>query len=177
MMPMPTPRPVSGVIPKKGDFGSFMLKEIAALEEKWGVRLGLIQKILLGETGTVEQVLSIMTGSTVRVKVVKQEENENTIIRQSMIMNYADKVLISAHSTVFTQNLPATIVKKIRKQDHGIGTIMARSSLETFRKIVQVGYCPKNRSVFRRYQIIYRRKVAIEIREELVGIESGPGGI
>ena len=41
---------------KKDDFGSLMLEKIAELEAKSGARLGLAQKILLAETGTVEQV-------------------------------------------------------------------------------------------------------------------------
>ncbi|HUG96919.1 MAG TPA: hypothetical protein VMJ94_05215, partial [Nitrososphaera sp.] len=129
------------------------------------------------ETGTVEQVLSILTGSTVRVKVVEQKENARTIIRQSLIVDDAGRVLIRARSKVFTSSLPARVVIKIKRQESGIGSIITSSGLETFRKIVEVGYDPASRSVFRKYQIIYRKKVAFEIREELVGIESGPGGI
>lgn len=162
---------------KKGDYGSFMLQKIAELESRSGIRLGMAKKILLAETGTVEQVLSILTGSTVRVKVVEQKENARTIIRQSLIVDDAGRVLIRARSKVFTSSLPARVVIKIKRQESGIGSIITSSGLETFRKIVEVGYDPASRSVFRKYQIIYRKKVAFEIREELVGIESGPGGI
>lgn len=175
-MPMDT-HPVAGTILKKGDFGSFMLQKIAELEDRSGIRLGLAQKILLAETGTVEQVLSILAGSAIRVRVVEQKENARTIKRQSFIMNDAGKVLIRAHSKVITRNLPAKVVSQIKRQESGIGTIIASSGLETSRKIVAVGYNPTSRSVFRQYQIIYRKKVAFEIREELIGIESGPGGI
>lgn len=162
---------------KKGDYGSFMLQKIAELERKSGIRLGMAKKILLSETGTVEQVLSILTGSTVRVKVVEQKENARTITRQSLIVDDSGRVLIRARSKVFTSGLPAKVVSQIKRQESGIGSIIASSGLETFRKIVEVGYDPASRSVFRKYQIIYRKKVAFEIREELVGIESGPGGI
>lgn len=175
-MPMDT-HPVARTILKKGDFGSFMLQKIAELEGRSGVRLGLAQKVLLAETGTVEQVLSILTGSTVRVKVVEQKENARTITRRSIIMNDGGRVLIRANSKVFTRNLPAKVVSQIKRKQAGIGTIIASSGLETFRKIVQVGYDPASRSVFRKYQIIYRKKVAFEIREELVGIESGQNGL
>ena len=176
MMPMDT-HPVAGMILKKGDFGSLMLQKIAELEGRSGVRFGLAQKVLLAETGTVEQVLSILTGSTVRVKVVEQKENAKTITRRSIIMNDEGKVLIRAHSKVFMSSLPAKVVSQIRRKEAGIGTIISSSGLETFRKIVQLGYDPASRSVFRKYQIIYRKKVVFEIREELVGIEGGPGGI
>lgn len=168
---------VAGKILKNGDFSGFMMLKISELEGKSGVRLGMVQKILLAETGTVEQVLSILTGSTVRVKVVKQKENAKSIARQSMIMNDAGRVLIKAYSKVYAKNLPSKIVNQIKQQRWGIGTIIARSRLETFRKIVEVGYDPSDRSVFRKYQIFYRKKIAFEIREVLVGIESGPGGI
>lgn len=168
---------VTRTILKKGDFGSLMLQKIAELEARSGVLLGLAQKVLLAETGTVEQVLSILTGSTVRVKVVEQKENAKTITRQSLIMNEAGRVLIRARSKVFICNLPAKVVSQIKRQKFGIGTIITDFRLETFRNIVQVGYNPANRAVFRKYQIICRKKIAFEIMEEMVGIESGPGGI
>lgn len=159
----------------KSDFGSLMLQKIAELEFRTEVRLGLAQKILLAETGTVEQVLSIIVGSPVKVKVVEQKENAKTITRQSLILDQSGRVLVKARSKVFIRNLPTKIISQIRRQKSGIGTIIASSSFETFRKIVQVGYDPANRSVFRKYQIICKKKIAFEIIEELVGIDSGQG--
>lgn len=161
---------MAGTVLKKGDFGSFMLQKISELERRSGIRLRLAQKILLAETGTIEQVLSILTSSSVRVNVVEQRENAKTISRKSVLVNEADKVLIRAHSKVFVCNLPEKIARQIKQKQLGIGTIIASSHLETFRKIIEVGYDPVNRWVFRRYQIIYRKKVAFEIREELVGV-------
>lgn len=176
MMPMDT-YPMAGMILKNGDFGSFMVRNIAELEGKSGVRLEMVQKIFLAETGTVEQLMSILTGSNVRVRVVKQKENATTITRQSIIVNDSGKVLIRAYSKVCKRNLPSKIVNQIKQQQWGIGTIISSSHLETFRKIIEVGYDPASRSVFRKYHIFYRKKIAFEIREELVGIESGPSEI
>ena len=161
---------MAGAVLKKCDFGSYMMQNIFELERRCGIKLGLAQKTLLAETGTIEQVLSILTGSSVRVNIVEQRENEKTISRESVILNDADRVLIRAHSKIFLRNLPRKIARQIRQKKLGIGTIIANSHLETFREIIEVGYDPVNRSVFRRYQIIYRKKVAIEIREQLVGI-------
>lgn len=161
---------MAGAVLKKGDFGSFMLQNILELERRSGIKLGLAKKTLLAETGTIEQVLSILTGSAVRVSIVEQRENEKTISRESVILNDADRVLIRAHSKIFVSNLPRKIARQIRQKQLGIGTIITNSHLETFRKIIEVGYDPVNRLVFRRYQIIYRKKIAFEIREELVGI-------
>jgi chorismate-pyruvate lyase len=161
---------VAGTVLKKGNLGNFMLQKISELERRSGIRLGLAQKILLAETGTIEQVLSILTGSAVRVNVIEQRENAKTIDRKSVIINGADKVLIRAHSKIFVCNLPEKIARQIKQKQLGIGTIIASSHLETFRKIIEVGYDPANRWVFRRYQIFYRKKVAFEIREELAGV-------
>ena len=147
-----------------------MLQNIFELEQRSGVKLGLAQKTLLAETGTIEQVLSILTGSEVRVNIVEQRENEKEISRESVILNDADKVLIRAHSKIFVRNIPRKIARQIRQKQLGIGTIITNLHLETFRKIIEVGYDPVNRSVFRRYQIIYKKRVAFEIREELVGV-------
>ena len=161
---------MAAAVLKKCDFGSYMMQNIFELERRCGIKLGLAQKTLLAETGTIEQVLSILTGSSVRVNIVEQRENEKTISRESVILNDADRVLIRAHSKIFVCNLPRKIARQIRQKKLGIGTIIAHSHLETFRKIIEVGYDPGKGSAFRRYQIIYRKKVAFEIREELVGV-------
>jgi chorismate-pyruvate lyase len=161
---------VAAAVLKKDDLGSFMLQNIVELERRSGIKLGLAQKTLLAETGTIEQILSVLTGAAVRVNIVKQRENKQIICRDAVLVNDAGKVLIRAHSKIFLYNLPQKIAYKIRRKQLGIGTIIANSSLETFRKITEVGYDPLNRRVFRRYRIIYRKKVAFEIKEELVGI-------
>jgi chorismate-pyruvate lyase len=161
---------VAAAVLKKDDLGSFMLQNIAELERRSGIKLGLAQKTLLAETGTTEQVLSILTGAAVRVNIVEQRENKKIISRDSILVNDVDKILIRAHSKIFVYNLPRNIARQIRQKQLGIGTIIANSSLETFRKITEVGYDPLNRWVFRRYRIIYRKKVAFEIMEELIGI-------
>jgi chorismate-pyruvate lyase len=161
---------VAGAIPKNGDFGSFMLQKISELERRFGIKLGLAQKTLLVDNCTTEQVLTVLTGSTVRVNVVEQTENETTISRESVILDGADRPLIIAHSKIFVCNLPRNIVHQIRQKKLGIGKIIVNSQLETFRKILEVGYDPTKRSVFRRYQIIHQKNVAFEIFEELAEI-------
>ena len=161
---------MAAAVLKKDDLGSFMLRNLVELERRSGIKLGLAQKTLLAETGTIEQILSILTGAAVRVNIVEQRENKKIISRDAELVNDVGKVLIRAHSKIFLYNLPQKIAYKIRQKQLGIGTIIANSSLETFRKITEVGYDPLNRWVFRRYRIIYRKKVAFEITEELVGI-------
>jgi chorismate-pyruvate lyase len=161
---------VADAIPKNGVFRSLMLQNISEVERRFGIKLGLAQKTLLADNCTTEQVLNVLTGSTVKVKVVRQIENETTISRESVLIDGADRVLIRAHSKIFVSNLPKKIARQIRQQQLGIGTIITNSQLETFRKIIEVGYDPVKRSVFRRYQILYKKNIAFDIREELTGI-------
>ena len=162
---------MASAVLKNTDFGSFKLANISELERRSGVKLGLVQKTLIAETGSTEQILSVLTGSEVRVDILEQRESKKTIFRESIIVDdYNKHVLIRAHSKIFVRNLPRGIVHHIRKKQLGIGKIIANSRLETFRKIIEVGYDQEERSVFRRYQIIYRKKVAFEIQEDLIGL-------
>lgn len=157
----------------KTHFGSAMLQNISELENKSKTKLSLGQKILLAETGTVEQVLSILANSEVQVRVVSQKEGRRRITRESeLVCN--DIVMIRARSVIFLDNVPAKVAAEIRRKQSGIGTIISRLSLETFRKIVQVGYDPATGTAFRKYKILYKGKVAFEINENIKG---GPGGI
>ena len=162
---------MANAVLKNSDFGSYMLENIFELERRSGIKLGLVQKTLLAETGSTEQILSVLTGSEVRVDIVEQRENKDVIFRESIILNNCtERALARAYSKIFVSNLPRTIVHLIRQRQLGIGKIIANSRLETFRKITEVGYDQEIRSVFRKYQIIYRKKIAFEIREDLVGL-------
>jgi chorismate-pyruvate lyase len=156
-----------------------MLQKISEVESSSGAKLSLAQKILLAETGTVEQILSILTGSAVLVRVLRQKKGSRTITRESVIVSKdTDRILICAYSKVFPSNLPQKVRRQIEQKRTGIGTIIYTLGLETFRKIIEIGYDRRNKVVFRRYQIIYKKKVAFEIKEELLLEGSfGLGGI
>jgi chorismate-pyruvate lyase len=114
-------------------------------------------------------MLSILTGSVVTVKVLQQKENACSITRESIIVSReTGKVLIRAQSKIFSSHLPPKVISQLKQKQAGIGTIINSFGLETFRKITEVGYDRKSGSVFRKYQIIYRRKVAFAIKEELL---------
>jgi|SRR6187200_80516 len=155
------------------DFGSHMLQSISELESRLNINLPLFEKILLVETGTVEQVLSILTNSETDVKILKQKESYKLIQREIHIINKkTGEKLAYAKSNIIPSNLPHEIVMQIKQKYHGIGTIIISSELETFRKILKIGYNSKTRSVFRIYQIMYRGKVSLEIKEVFYKIKS-----
>ncbi|HEX2013766.1 MAG TPA: hypothetical protein VLA68_00935 [Nitrososphaera sp.] len=162
----------------RDDFGSGMLERIGVLEMRTGIKLGTLQKILLAETGTVEQLLSVLVGSRIKVNVTKQFEIRGVIARESVITNDSGDLLIRARSRIFTHNLPMKVISRIRSKREGIGTIIQSSRIETFRKILEIGYDSRTRRVFRKYQIVHKKKVAFEIREEFAfDTKGGPGGI
>ena len=148
------------------DFGSQMLQRISQLENRLNVKLSLFERILLAETGTVEQVLSILTNAETQVKILKQKESNEGIERKAYIINKkTGKKLVYARSSIIRSNLPDEIISQIKRKDMSIGTIITNSELETFRKILKIGYNSKTRSVFRIYQIIYKGKIGFEIKE------------
>lgn len=160
---------MASTIIKKGDFGCLMLQKIEQIESRRKAKLSLAQKILLAETGTVEQVLSILTGTEISVKVLTQKEHSQIIRRESVIISKdTGKVLIHAYSKIFLSCLPPKARIQIKDGRAGIGSIIYNLRLETFRKILEIGYDLGNRSVFRRYQIRYKNKIAFEIKEEVL---------
>ena len=151
---------------KIDDFGSHILEIISELENKLNVKFHLFEKVLLVETGNVEQVLSILTNSEIVVKILKQNERNESIERDVNIINKkTGEKLVYARSNIIPSNLPQEIVSRIRRKDVGIGSIITTSELETFRKILRIGYSLKTKSVSRTYQIIYKGKVGFEIKE------------
>src|SRR5437763_16025202 len=144
------------------DFRS-MIEVISDLENKSNRKLHLFEKILLAETGTVEQVLSILTNSEITVKILKQKESTELIEREVNIINKkTGHKLVYAKSNIIISNLPVEIIDQIKRKCLGIGTILAGSELETFKKIIEIGYNSRTKSVFRKYQIIYRQKFVLK---------------
>lgn len=162
---------------RKDDFGSSMLQKITQLENTAGIKLGMAQKIILAETGTVEQLLSILRGSSIRVEVVRQRQHSSVITRESVISDYHGRILIKAKSRIFVDVLPSRIRELIESRNQGIGTMIQNCALETFRKITEIGYDPKKNVIFRRYKIVYKKKVAFEIKEEILEQTTSTGSV
>jgi chorismate-pyruvate lyase len=149
-----------------GDFGSRVLEMMAALERR-GATLSTEQKILLAETGTVEQVLSILTGSAVEVKVVRQAIYDGVIRREVVISSANGRTLVRARSKIYCKFLPAQIVRKLMQGKGGIGTIIHNAGLETCRRLVRFGL-GRDGHPYRVYSIVHRGKTAFEIREDIL---------
>lgn len=149
---------------EKRDYGTALLRRISQMEKEYP--LSLAQKLILAETGTVEQALSIITGTAVQVRVMSQTGND-VIARDVMLMaGDTSRPLIRAKSRIYCANLPKRIVSKLRQKKGGIGTIIQQERLETFRQIARMGMS-KDRP-YRVYRILHNGKVAFEIREEIL---------
>lgn len=156
-------------VKEAGDFGSAVLKRIAALERRRGAALSKEQKILLAETGTVEQVLSIITGSAVKVRVVRQALGGDGVIRREVLIISADgrRSLVHARSKVYCKFLPMHLVRMLMQGKGGIGTIIHNTGLETCRRLIRFGLGPGGHP-YRVYRIVHRGKTAFEIREDIL---------
>lgn len=150
----------------KADFGSSVLAMISKLESN-GAKLSLGQKILLAETGTVEQVLSILVQAPVQVSVTKQQTFDGVIKREAVISKKGSNTpLIRARSKAYMASLPTGVVQGLLQKKGGIGTILHNARLETRRELVRFGF--EKGHPYRVYQIIHRGDVAFEIREDIM---------
>jgi len=151
----------------EGDFGREMLLRLKELEKRSKIKLTKSQKILIAEIGTVEQVLSILLDSPITVKVRKQVVRDGTIEREVLLRKENSKDdLIHAITQIHTDGLPEDVITDIKSGKFGIGTIISKYGLETFRRIVEVGYDPSKRTVYRIYEILYRGEPKFRIQEE-----------
>jgi len=151
------------------DFGTDMMQMISRLEEKSNLKFSITRKILLAETGIFEQVLSVLSGGGTIVKVLSQTERREVISRKAHIISKNDgKTIVRASSYFFVRNLPKKFVNSVRRRKRGIGSIIIEYELETFRKIIKIGYDSNSDTIFKEYYILFKGKVAIHVKEYLM---------
>lgn len=149
----------------EGDFGREMLLQLQQLEKQSNIKLKKSHKILLSEIGTVEQVLSILLDAPVRVEVRRQEIKDYKIERE-VVLRANEQDLIRAITEIDVRAMPSGVVADIKEGKLGIGTILIKHKLETFRRIVEVGYDSTRNIVYRVYEILYGAEPKFRIREE-----------
>ncbi|MEM2760837.1 MAG: chorismate pyruvate-lyase family protein [Nitrososphaerales archaeon] len=149
----------------EGDFGREMLLQLQQLERQSNIKLRKSHKILLAEIGTVEQVLSILLNMPVIVEVKKQALKDYKIERE-VVLRANNKELMHATTEIDVRALPSAVVADIKEGKLGIGTILSKHKLETFRRIVEIGYDSTSNIVYRVYEILYGAEPKFRIREE-----------
>ena len=149
------------------DFGREMLERIGDIEQKCNIKLTRYQKILLSEIGTVEMMLSIIADSPINVEVINQLDHTNGIIeREVWLKDKNDNKLLFARSYYNTTMLPQTIASDLLSGRGGIGSILMRYQIETYRKIIKLGFNSDKNTIFREYQIVHDKDVWFTIYEE-----------
>lgn len=149
----------------EGDFGREMLLQLQKLENQSNIKLNKSHKILLAEVGTLEQVLSILLGSPITVEVKKQTVR-NYRIEREVVLSVKDDEVVHATTEIDLRAIPSGVVADIKEGRLGIGTILTKHKLETFRRIIEVGYDSTSNIVYRVYEILYCAEPKFRIREE-----------
>jgi len=145
-----------------------ILSRIKELEGLTGVRLSTAEKILLAEIGTVEQILSIIVDANVKISVIRQVEYKDGVIEREVSISCDDEPIIIARSRIDANLLPKDVADDIKGKRLSLGKIIHKHSLETYRRIVEIGYDHASDILYRVYDIIYNDKRAISIKEEII---------
>ena len=160
------------------DFGRDMLETLEELERRCNIKLSMKQRLLLSERGSLEQVLSIITGNPIKVEVIGEKPEEPTAITADVVMEGVEREvwltdssgeLLYAKSICNTSEMPLKIVDALltRKPVRGgIGTILMQHNIETYRRIIGLGYDERRKTLYRKYEIVHGGKVWFTVFEE-----------
>ena len=145
---------------------STILKDILKLEKASNIKLNSIEKILLINTGTTEQMLQVLSNSLTEIVILQQTEKNNIITRKiNIISNERKKILVSASSIIYLKNLPNKIIDEIRKGEKGIGMILLENKVENYKRIMEIGYNSRDSFIYRKYVLLSRRHIISKIAE------------
>ncbi|MGD1835519.1 MAG: hypothetical protein ACPKQO_07340 [Nitrososphaeraceae archaeon] len=153
-----------GLKPKNKYYLTF--NELLEFEKKYKINLTIPEKILLTNLGITEQILQILTNSQIQFKVINQKELNNVVDRKVQIFLVdSRKILLTAISKIFLDKLPSYVINDIRLHNIGIGNIIMKYGLETFKQITEIGYIPKTSCIFRKYNLLYNSEIICKIKE------------
>ena len=145
---------------------STILKDILKLEKASNIKLSSLEKILLINTGTTEQILQVLSNSLTEIVILQQTEKNNIITRKiNIISNERKKILVSASSIIYLKNLPNKIIDEIRKGEKGIDMILLENKVENYKRIMEIGYNSRDSFIYRKYVLLSRRHIISKIAE------------
>ena len=151
---------------------STILRDVLKLEKRSNIKLNSFEKILLINTGTTEQFLQILSNSLTKIVIMQQIEKNNIITRKiNIISKDREKVLASASSIIYLKNLPNDIIYEIRKKEKGIGMIILKNKLETYKRITEIVYNPKKSYIYIKYTLLSGKLIISKVIENFsIGI-------
>lgn len=145
---------------------STILKDILKLEKASNIKLNSLEKILLINTGTTEQILQVLSNSLTEIVILQQTEKNNIITRKiNIISNERKNILVSASSIIYLKNLPNKIIDEIRKGEKGIGMILLENKVENYKRIMEIGYNSRGSFIYRKYVLLSRKHIISKIVE------------
>ncbi|GEM_PF-1066893 len=155
-----------------------IVESMISLEAKMGKRIPLLSKILLTDTGILEDKLHIILNSVPFVQVIKQTESGQLISRQIYLVDTnSNKKLVYAHSYIRASYLPLKIIDQIKCKKLGLGRIMLESHMEIHKEILTLGYDPRNDKLFRSYIIYNKRRPIIKVKEVILVTDDELSGV
>ena len=143
------------------------LNHISQLELACNTKFNIYEKILLVNNGTTQQVLQVLFNTSTKIKVIKQSESKSIIFRKSSIItnDIIKKVLATANSKIYIKRIPSHLINEIRSGRIGIGMIIQGYKLETYKKILKIGYNTDKKSIFREFKLFHNRLNICDINE------------
>ena len=146
--------------------------DISKLEKMCKIKFNSFEKILLVNNGTTELILRVLFNTSTKINIISQKESKNILRRKSQIVTRQSKptVLIEARSKVYLNRIPSKIIDELRLGQDGIGMILLKHRIETFKKITKIGYLLEKNSISRRYIIFYKDQDICEITEKFMEV-------
>lgn len=146
-----------------------LVDSIHVLEEKMGKKMSLLSKILLADTGVLEDKLYIILNSIPSIQVIEQIESNQLILRRAYVIESKSKRrLVYALSQIHIDCLPLSVIVRIRNKESGLGRILMDSQMEFRKEIITLGYDSGNQRLFRCYDIYNKKQAAIEVKEVIL---------
>ena len=146
-----------------------LVDSIHVLEEKMGKKMSLLSKILLADTGVLEDKLYIILNSIPSIRVIEQIESNQLILRRAYVIDSKSKRrLVYALSLIHIDCLPLSVIVRIRNKESGLGRILMDSQMEFRKEIITLGYDSGNQRLFRCYDIYNKKQAAIEVKEVIL---------
>ncbi len=107
--------------------------ELLSLEERVGIQLSDVERLLLVCDGTVTHMLEALTREPVEVVVIAQDREGGTLDRRVRLETGTGRPLLWARSAITVDELDDSVGEWLLKEDMGIGTALRKADVETRR--------------------------------------------
>jgi len=114
-----------------------------------------LEKVILGNEGTVQTLLSIVFGVPIKIEVLSQIETETYVVRWvRLVADYGNNLVITvclAESIIDKNNVFEGFLNGIREKNMGIGQLLSACGIRTVRELL--GFYSDKSTFSRNYSI------------------------